>query len=158
NLGSAEHAILEPDRRLHHREAELGAAVDHLDLKRVTLGNHALETDPFQDLARVAAEPRGEVVDLQAQERAAVEVGGPGEQVAGRSPAGDRAALDVARADAEPARGPGASDDGVQMLGQMGTVRVHLHEEPVTVLEALPEAGDVGAAQAELGLPLPDAD
>src|SRR5713101_975300 len=156
DLGSAGDAVFEPDRHLDHGVSEPARAPDHLDLERVSLRKDVVQPHVSEQVPGIAPESGRAVAGPQAEERAAVEVGAPGQQPAVVRPTFDRAARYVARADRQSAGAPRSFHDAIEVAREMRAVRVHLDEELRAIGEPNAECIFVRTAETKLARTVQD--
>src|SRR5207302_9195602 len=133
-------------------------AVHHLDLKGVTLRDDLVQLDAREKIARIAAKARRAVMNAEAEERPAVRVRTPREEQAMRRPADDLATAHVTRPDGQPAGPARGLDDRIQVLRPVRAISVHLHKQGCPLGEPNTERIFIRAPDAELALPVEDAD
>ena len=71
-----------------------------------------------------------------------------------KRPPDDLSALDVARPEGQASAAAGRGDDGIEVVGQVRSVGIHLHEERHTFGQADPKSILIGAAEAQLPRPV----
>ena len=157
-LGLADLALGEGDRHLADVEAGLDGQPSEVDLEDVAGRGELVEVKLLEDLAAEGAVAGGGVRQAGAQRQRDVHVAAAGEDPALLGPVDHLAALDVAGADDEVGALGDLLEEQVQLLRGVRAVGVHLAEDLVVALQAPLEAGEVGAEQAALALPVQDVD
>ena len=151
HLGSAEHAVHEYYRHLHHAEAHAVGRELHLYLEGIALETDGVEVERLKHAAAVAYEAGGGVVDRYARDEAHVLAGIVGHEHTPHGPVDDVHARDIARAHGHVCAVLGAGlVEAFQVLGIVAEVGIHLEDIVVAGVERAAEALDVGRAETEL--------
>ena len=128
--------------------------VFELYLEAVALHLDGVEVEGLQDLAGIADEAGGAVVDLDAEHGADVDGGAVGHQDAPHRPVDDVDAVAIAGADGHVGA---ALRAGFQQAGEVlrivGEVGIHLEDIVIVALQRPAESGHVGRSKAELAAP-----
>ena len=99
NFGFAMHALAEQNRHFGDMKARLHRVIQHFNLERIPIGMNAIQINPFQHFAPIAAKPGGLSPDRQHKKRCRVNIGEFAQKQSSKRPAFDANAVEVAAAD-----------------------------------------------------------
>ena len=148
----AELAVAKDDRHLDDLEAGAHGAVGELDLECVSARAHAVEVDRLEHLAAEALEAAGEVANLQAEHPARVHRAPLADLAPHEPPVADSSSRHVAGAEREVRSARDRCEQPLEIGGVVREVAVHLEGVSGAGLQRVGEAGEVGGADAALGL------